>query len=367
MVAGPDFIIPDNDNNNDFVDLVNQKLGGLEKYIEQKNKTEGQRIDQINQMLAEIEQRIREIQRRLSESRSKAGDIDRNINANKNNIQINKKKIEELEAEKQLLQQQLAENQRRIGELTLGIEEAKNRGDGRRAAELAAQLATLKRLNDDALAKQKDTATKSIEELRQEIVELQLENAALQAKYNDLMQAMKRAFKLLESMNNRRPNSGDLSGMFIKIRNINSILDGAGANTGAGTPVDDYMMGNLFDENLPPPSAAAANAEELAFQAKLAAEPPEIQALFRPKEYTDGLERLYNLYKTGILPDANLKDRLRSLRGGRKTKKYKKRRGKKSKTAKKRVKSRKQKGGYLILHKSKHRHKTHSRQYRKHS
>jgi hypothetical protein len=346
MAAAPDFRIPDNDNDNNFLDVVNQKLGGLEQYVTQQNEREGLKIDQINQMLAEIKRKILEIQRRLAESRSKAGDIDRNINANKNNIQINKKKIAELE-------QQLAENQQRIGELTRSIEEAKKRGDSKRAAELAAQLATLKRINDAKAA----ATGRNIEDLQQEIVQIRLQNVELQRKYNDLMAAMKQAFRLLESMNNRRPNSGDLTGMFEKIQSINRVLDGANANTGAGANVgafdDESMMGNLF--LTPPP--------EVAFQAKLVREQPEIQALFQPKEYTPGLERMYNLYKRGALTDDQLADRLRSLRGG-KTKKYKKRRGKK--TVKKRVKSRKQKGGYLILHKSKHRHKTHSRQYRKH-
>jgi phage shock protein A len=342
MAAAPDFRIPDNDNDNNFLAVVNEKLGGLEQYVRQQNQAEGLRIDQINQMLAEIKRKIRELQQRLAESGRQAGDIGRNIKINNNTVQLNERRIRELEAEKQRLEQQLAENQRRIGELTRGIEEAKNRGDGRRAAELAAQLVNLQNQNKDALAGQAATAGRNIEELRQQIVDLELENAALQAKYNDLMAAMKRAFRLLEQMNNRRPTSNDLNDMFVKIQSINRLLDGAGApggppELGPGAPPgaaerDARLRGRGRAENVNPLLALGGAAGE---DYDLYADPRYIQ------------------------------DNILRPRGGRKTTNYKKRGSKKAKTVKKRVESRKQKGGYLI--KSKHRHKTHSRHHhRKH-
>lgn len=335
MAAAPDFRIPDNDNDNNFLAVVNEKLGGLEQYVRQQNEREGLRIDQINQMLADIKRKIREIQQRLAESGRQAGDIGRNIKINNNTVQLNERRIRELEAEKQRLEQQLAENQRRIAELTRGIEEAKNRGDGRRAAELAAQLVNLQNQNKDALARQAAATGRNIEELRQQIVDLELENAALQAKYNDLMTAMKRAFKLLEQMNNRRPTSNDLNDMFVKIQSINRVLDGAGA---PGAPPD---LGPGA-----PPGAAERDARARGRADLGGAADDDYDPYADPRYIQDGAPR-----------------------GGRKTTKYKKRGGKKAKTVKKRVKSRKQKGGYLILHKPKHRHKTHSRHsrhYRKH-
>jgi hypothetical protein len=406
MAAVPDFTIPDNDNNNDFVNVVTQKLATLEGYIQQQDQAEGVKIEQINQMLAEIKRKIREMKAQIANLQGQAGNIGRNIKTNNTDIQINQQRIAELEAEKQRLADELAANKTRIAQLERDIEEAKRRGDNRMVGELAAQLADLKNKSRDDIERQRVALQQQIDTFIQDVARLTQENEALKTKYTNLMEAMKKAFQLLQTMNNRRPNSGDLQDFFVKIQSINRELDNA-ANDNGGA--NDNGLDNSGDEgsffsNLfrrrpnpppypPPPRRRRLNelqpqplqpgpvqpgplppqTPEEIFERQIADKSQEEQNIYRlvaqgkktvdynkvSKLINDNQVPIKRLYDTNQLNE----NTLRTFQGGRKTKKHRKR-GKKTTTTKRRIKSRKQtkqtkqKGGYLI---HKHRNKTPSK------
>ena len=416
MAAVPDFTIPDNDNNNDFVNVVTQKLATLEGYIQQQDQAEGVKIEQINQMLAEIKRKIREMKAQIAKLQGQAGNIGRNINTNNTDIQINQQRIAELEAEKQRLADELAANKTRIAQLERDIEEAKRRGDNRMVGELAAQLADLKNKSRDDIEQQRVALQQQIDTLIQDVARLTQENDALKTKYTNLMEAMKKAFQLLQTMNNRRPNSGDLQDFFVKIQSINRELDNAandngGANdNGVDNGVDNSgdegsFFGNLFrrrpspppypppprrrrlneippqplqpqpqSQPQPQPGPLPPQTPEEIFERQIADKSQEEQNIYRlvaQGKKTVDYNKVSKLINDNQLPIKRLYDTnqlnentLRSFQGGRKTKKHRKRGKKTRTTTKRRIKSRKQtkqtkqKGGYLIRHK--HRNKTHS-------
>ena len=415
MAAVPDFTIPDNDNNNDFVNVVTQKLATLEGYIQQQDQAEGAKIEQINQMLAEIKRKIREMKAQIAKLQGQAGNIGRNIQTNNTDIQINQQRIAELEAEKQRLADELAANKTRIAQLERDIEEAKRRGDNRMVGELAAQLADLKNKSRDDIERQRVALQQQIDTLIQDVTRLTQENEALKTKYTNLMEAMKKAFQLLQTMNNRRPNSGDLQDFFVKIQSINRELDNAvndnggandnGVDNGGDSGDEGGFFGNLFRRRPspppypPPPRRRRLNVNEIPlepvplppgplqpgplppqtpeeiFERQIADKSQEEQNIYRlvaQGKKTVDYNKVSKLINDNQIPIKRLYDTnqlnentLRSFQGGRKTKKHRKR-GKKTRrtTTKRRIKSRKQtkqtkqKGGYLI---HKHRNKTHSK------